>query len=136
MNALREMGYIAVGVGKTEFTVEIDQVLGEYALQKQQPPYLLAGNLLGVADGKNHFARAAIPRPAEGEATAHRPRRGRRRSAQVSVGVAGDRRQVARGGSRSREARSERHVRQTSKEGGQRGRATGCRQGLAARSRN
>jgi hypothetical protein len=52
MNALREMGYIAVGVGKTEFTVEIDRVLGEYALQKQQPPFILAGNLMGVAGGK------------------------------------------------------------------------------------
>lgn len=52
MNGLREMGYIAVGVGKTEFSVELDRVLAEYALQKAQPPYLLAGNLLGVANGK------------------------------------------------------------------------------------
>jgi 2',3'-cyclic-nucleotide 2'-phosphodiesterase (5'-nucleotidase family) len=48
MNAIREMGYIAVGVGKTEFAIEIDKVLGEYALQKQQPPYILAGNLIGA----------------------------------------------------------------------------------------
>ena len=47
MNSLREMGYIAVGVGKTEFAIEIDKVLGEYALQKPQPPYLLAANLTG-----------------------------------------------------------------------------------------
>lgn len=52
MNALREMGYIAVGVGKTEFKVEIDHILGEYALQKETPPFTLAGNLLGLADGK------------------------------------------------------------------------------------
>lgn len=49
MNALREMGYIAVGVGKTEFKVQLDRVLGKYALQKQQPPYTLAGNVLGKA---------------------------------------------------------------------------------------
>jgi len=52
MNALREMGYIAVGVGKTEFKVEIDRILGEYALQKEKPPFTLAGNLLGLAGGK------------------------------------------------------------------------------------
>jgi Cytochrome c554 and c-prime len=49
MNALREMGYIAVGVGKTEFTAEIDQVLWTYAMQKEQPPFTLAGNVLGSA---------------------------------------------------------------------------------------
>jgi hypothetical protein len=47
MNALREMGYLAVSVGKTEFKVELDRVLGEYALQKQQPPFVLAGNVRG-----------------------------------------------------------------------------------------
>jgi hypothetical protein len=52
MNALREMGYIAIGVGKTEFKVEIDRILGQYALQKPQPPFTLAGNLLGMAGGK------------------------------------------------------------------------------------
>jgi hypothetical protein len=50
MNALREMGYLAVGIGKTEFKVEIDRILGEYALQKTQPPSVLAGNLLGPLD--------------------------------------------------------------------------------------
>lgn len=52
MLALKEMGYLAIGIGKTEFSVELDRVLGEYALQSQQPPYLLAGNLVGVLDGK------------------------------------------------------------------------------------
>jgi cytochrome c554/c'-like protein len=47
MNAIRAMGYVAVGVGKTEFAIEIDKVLGEYAAQKDQPPYVLAGNLKG-----------------------------------------------------------------------------------------
>ena len=57
MHALRGMGYIAVGVGKTEFEVEVDRVIGEYALQTQQPPYLLAANLLGVVNN-NPVARA------------------------------------------------------------------------------
>lgn len=68
MQALREMGYIAVGVGKTEFAVELDRVLGEYALQGPQAPYLLAGNLLGVANGKpipakDRFQPQGLPRP-------------------------------------------------------------------------
>ncbi len=52
MNALREMGYIAIGIGKNEFKIEIDRVLGQYALQKDQPPFTLAGNLFGAAGGK------------------------------------------------------------------------------------
>ncbi|HEV3386958.1 MAG TPA: multiheme c-type cytochrome [Gemmata sp.] len=52
MNALREMGYIAIGVGKNEFKVEIDRILGQYALQKLQPPFTLAANLIGMAGGK------------------------------------------------------------------------------------
>jgi hypothetical protein len=52
MNALREMGYVAVGVGKTEFDVGIFNVLAQYAAQKEQPPYVLAGNLIGKSDGK------------------------------------------------------------------------------------
>jgi hypothetical protein len=52
MNALREMGYIAVGVGKTEYTAGLHALTAEYALQKEQPPYLLAGNVAGKAEGK------------------------------------------------------------------------------------
>jgi hypothetical protein len=48
MNGLREMGYVAVGVGKTEFTAGLVNVLAAYAWQKEQPPYVLAGNLVGV----------------------------------------------------------------------------------------
>jgi hypothetical protein len=61
MNALREMGYIAVGVGKTEFKVEIDRILGEYALQKEKPPFTLAGNLLGLAGGKVQTRKERFP---------------------------------------------------------------------------
>jgi hypothetical protein len=52
MNALREMGYIAVGLGKTDFDTGVDSLLAEYALQKEQPPFTLAGNLRGVAENK------------------------------------------------------------------------------------
>ncbi len=52
MNALRDMGYIAVGLGKGEFAAGIDNLIGEYALQKEQPPFILAGNLNGQFDGK------------------------------------------------------------------------------------
>ena len=52
MNALRDMGYVAVGLGKTDFDLGVDEVLAEYALQKEQPPYTLAGNLRGVANDK------------------------------------------------------------------------------------
>ncbi len=48
MNALREMGYIAVGVGKTDLAGGLDTLLGAYVLQKEQPPYTLAGNAVGL----------------------------------------------------------------------------------------
>ena len=68
MNALSKMGYIAIGVGKNEFKVEIDKILGEYALQKQQPPFLLAGNVLGNLNGQpqprvQRFQPPGVARP-------------------------------------------------------------------------
>ncbi|MDY3561333.1 multiheme c-type cytochrome [Gemmata sp. JC673] len=47
MNALREMGYIAVGVGETELKGGLDELLGNYIVQKEQPPFTLAGNIVG-----------------------------------------------------------------------------------------
>ncbi len=52
MTALREMGYVAVGLGQTEFTAGTLNVLAQYSLQKEQRPYVLAGNLVGLANGK------------------------------------------------------------------------------------
>jgi hypothetical protein len=52
MHALREMGYVAVGLGKSEFDLGVDNLLAEYALQKEQPPFAIAGNLRGVANNK------------------------------------------------------------------------------------
>lgn len=63
MNALRNMGYVAVGVGKTEFQAGLLRVVAEYALQKEQPPYTLAGNVVGMADGKPVPRDAFFPRP-------------------------------------------------------------------------
>jgi hypothetical protein len=63
MNALRELGYIAVGVGKSEFAAGIDNVLGEYALQKEQPPFLLAGNLLGLVGNQPQRREERFPTP-------------------------------------------------------------------------
>src|SRR5205807_579176 len=68
MESLHTMNYIAVGLGKNEFTAELYKVLAAYALQKQQPPYVLAGNVLGLADGKpvpreKHFQLDGLKRP-------------------------------------------------------------------------
>ncbi|MCE9562242.1 MAG: hypothetical protein K8U57_09330 [Planctomycetes bacterium] len=63
MNALRDMGYIAVGVGESDFAAGLDKLLGEYALQKDQPPYMLAGNLLGVSNGKPQPREDKYPSP-------------------------------------------------------------------------
>lgn len=52
MKALREMGYLAIGVGKTEFDADLFQVLAGYALQKGQAPFTLAGNLAGKTGDK------------------------------------------------------------------------------------
>lgn len=52
MNALRDMGYVAVGTGKLEYTAGLLRVVAEYALQKERPPFTLAGNVVGLADGK------------------------------------------------------------------------------------
>ncbi|MBX9585503.1 MAG: hypothetical protein K2X87_34790 [Gemmataceae bacterium] len=67
LHALRDMGYVAAGVGKTEFDGGLVRLVAEYPLQKEQPPYLLAGNLSGLADGKSVPREQFFP-PAEGGA--------------------------------------------------------------------
>jgi len=59
MNALREMGYVAVGVGKTEFDARITAVVARYSQQKEQPPFVLAGNLRGKQSSRAAFFPAA-----------------------------------------------------------------------------
>ncbi len=65
MNALREMGYIAVGLGKTDYGVSggIDRLLGEYALQKEQPPFILVGNIRGLFQGQEQPRATRFPPP-------------------------------------------------------------------------
>ena len=63
MAALREMGYVAVGVGKAEFTNGLYRVLGQYALVKEQPPFVLAGNAGGRSAGKDTSRAEAFPGP-------------------------------------------------------------------------
>lgn len=65
MDALRDMGYVAVGVGKTEFDGGLVRLVAEYALQKERPPFTLAGNVLGLAGGKPVPREAYFP-PADG----------------------------------------------------------------------
>lgn len=68
MRSLHAMGYVAVGIGKTDIEAELDKLLTAYALQTEQPPYLLAANLLGQLDGKpisrqDRFQPASLKRP-------------------------------------------------------------------------
>ncbi len=51
MKALKEMGYVAVGLGKAEFDAGVIRVLGKYAVQNNDPPQILAGNLVGQRGG-------------------------------------------------------------------------------------
>ncbi len=52
MNALREMGYLAIGVGKTELSSDFFGLLAGYGYQKEQRPFTLAGNAVGTGAGK------------------------------------------------------------------------------------
>ena len=49
-------------MGKTEFAIEIDKVLGEFALQKQQPPYLTCGEPPGRSQRQTGPAERSLPR--------------------------------------------------------------------------
>lgn len=52
MNSLREMGYVSVGIGKSELKTDLFGLLAQYGFQKEQRPFSLAGNLVGTANGK------------------------------------------------------------------------------------
>ncbi|MBY0513984.1 MAG: hypothetical protein K2P78_08755, partial [Gemmataceae bacterium] len=66
MNALREMGYVAVGLGVTEFEGGVLNLLAQYSLQKEQPPFVLAGNVVGKGDGKQVPREQFFPAPPGG----------------------------------------------------------------------
>ena len=63
MSALREMGYLAVGLGKTEYEANVLTPLGDYALQKEQAPFTLAGNLAGKVAGQRVPREQYFPPP-------------------------------------------------------------------------
>ena len=63
LGAMRDMGYVAVGVGPTEFKAGLTNVLAGYALQKEQRPFALAGNLAGKIDGKPVYRDQLFPPP-------------------------------------------------------------------------
>ncbi len=49
MKALSEMGYVAVGLGEQDFTMQLFELLTAYTLNSPgKPPVVLAANLLGV----------------------------------------------------------------------------------------
>jgi hypothetical protein len=69
MHGLREMGYLAIGLGKADFAAPggIDRLLGEYALQEMKRPIILAANLRGIVDGQQvpleaRFKPQGLPR--------------------------------------------------------------------------
>ncbi len=48
LKAMKEMGYVAVGLGKTEFQNDLMQLLGQFTVNNpNERPILLAGNLVG-----------------------------------------------------------------------------------------
>jgi hypothetical protein len=61
--ALREMGYVAVGVGKAEIANGLFRVLDQYAGKKEQPPYVLGGNLGSSLGGRVTPRAEAFPGP-------------------------------------------------------------------------
>jgi hypothetical protein len=66
LNALREMGYLGIGVGKTELQGDLISLLGEYAWQKERRPFTLAGNVEGVVPGKPGLPRVEMFPPPKG----------------------------------------------------------------------
>jgi len=63
MNTLRDMGYLAVGVGKTEISADVYKLVAQYALQKEQRPFTLAANAVGIVEGKPVERQVHFPPP-------------------------------------------------------------------------
>ncbi len=63
MQALREMGYVAIGAGKAEFTQGLYALLDQYAAVQERPPFLLAGNVLGKFGAQLTPRTEAFPGP-------------------------------------------------------------------------
>jgi nitrate/TMAO reductase-like tetraheme cytochrome c subunit len=52
MSSMREMGYLAVGLGKSEIKSSLFNTLASYGLQKEQRPFTLAANAGGLIENK------------------------------------------------------------------------------------
>jgi nitrate/TMAO reductase-like tetraheme cytochrome c subunit len=63
LNALREMGYIAIGVGKAEITNGLFQIVEQYTSQQAPPPAMLCGNVGSLIGGEFVPRAEAFPRP-------------------------------------------------------------------------
>ena len=61
MPALRDMGYVAVGLGRAEFGNGLHQLLEQYAGKKEQAPFTLGGNVGGGRGGKVTPRESAFP---------------------------------------------------------------------------
>ena len=59
MEALASMSYAGISLGKNDFAAQLFELLAEYTLNKpNQPPFILAANLLGVQrDDNNNITR-------------------------------------------------------------------------------
>lgn len=63
MKAMQAMGYLAVGLGNAEFNNGVYTMLAAYSLQKEQAPFVLAGNVGGLSAGKVTPRAEAFPGP-------------------------------------------------------------------------
>ncbi len=64
MKALKLMEYAAVGLGKSDFAQQIDQLLGRFTLNnKGESPILLAANILGKGEGGKILQRTEVYPP-------------------------------------------------------------------------
>ncbi len=74
LKALKEMGYVAVGVGETDISSQLFQLLGRYTINNPgKSPILLAGNLLGVQRDNSGAVVQATPREKHFDVQAVRP---------------------------------------------------------------
>ena len=63
MKALKEMAYAAVGLGKSDFAQQLDQILARFTLQNDGgAPTVLAANILGVERNEKGEKVKEIPR--------------------------------------------------------------------------
>jgi hypothetical protein len=68
MDAMKEMGYAAVGVGENDFNQQLFELLARYTYQKPgDPPVVLSANLVGMDDHKNVTPREKLFQQGDGK---------------------------------------------------------------------